>query len=136
MSDDAAREAAYAAANAAIRARVPVVPLGHAGSAAVYRADIGGAVHASPLGQEAFAVMQPDRPQFVWMQSAEPLGLYCADETDRNSLRACRQLLDSLYRCEVAGTTPEPALAVLPTPSPRGSPHTLLRDEPAHPSGP
>ena len=45
------------------------------------------------------------------MQSAEPIGMYCADETDGESLRACKQILEQLYAFEVGGTATEPRLA-------------------------
>ena len=68
--------------------------------------------HASPLGNEIFAVMKPgDRDTFVWMQNAEPISLYCADETDGESLRACEQSIEALYSYEVGGTAVLPALA-------------------------
>ena len=51
------------------------------------------------------------RPRSSWMQNAEPLGLYCADETDGESLRACEQINESLYGYEIGGTDAEPALA-------------------------
>ena len=47
----------------------------------------------------------------VWMQNAEPIGLYCADETDGESLRACEQINESLYGYEIAGAAAEPRLA-------------------------
>ena len=52
------REAAYAKANDAIRAHVPMVPIARAGSTAAFRADVDGAV-ASPLRHERFAAMTP-----------------------------------------------------------------------------
>jgi ABC-type transport system substrate-binding protein len=110
-ANDAAREPAYATANSAIKAHVPMVPVVHGGSAVAYRADVQN-THASPLGNEYFGVMTPaDRTQFVWMQNAEPGGLYCADETDGESLRVCEQLTDALYAYEIGGTAAEPALA-------------------------
>ena len=73
--------------------------------------DVEGA-QASPLGNECMAAMQPgDRTQFVWMQNAEPISLYCGDETDGESLRACEQVTESLYSYEINGTAVEPALA-------------------------
>ena len=36
------------------------------------------------------------RDTFVWMQNGEPPGLYCADESDGEALRACEQMLESL----------------------------------------
>lgn len=110
-ADDAAREPSYVTANDAIRTHVPMIPIAHGGSAVAYRADIADA-HSSPLGNEYFAAMTPgDRSQFVWMQNAEPPGLYCADESDGEALRVCEQFGESLYSYEVAGTAAEPALA-------------------------
>ena len=51
---------------------------------------------ASPLGNEAFSAMTPgDRTQFVFMQGAEPPGLYCADESDGEALRVCEQMTEA-----------------------------------------
>lgn len=110
-TSDAAREPSYVKANNAIRQHVPMIPIAHGGSGVAYRADVEGG-QASPLGNESFSVMKPgDRDQFVWMQNAEPIGLYCADETDGESLRACEQMLESLYAYEIDGTAAIPALA-------------------------
>jgi ABC-type transport system substrate-binding protein len=49
--------------------------------------------------------------QLVWMQNAEPSGLYCADETDGEALRVCEQINESLLAYEVGGTETVPALA-------------------------
>ena len=66
----------------------------------------------SPLGNEYFAVMDPGgRDTFVWMQNAEPIGLYCADETDGESLRACEQINESLLSYEIGGSDVQAALA-------------------------
>ena len=52
-----------------------------------------------------------DRDTFVWMQNAEPLGLYCGDETDGETLRVCEQITEPLYAYEIGGTEAVPALA-------------------------
>jgi ABC-type transport system substrate-binding protein len=52
-----------------------------------------------------------DRPQLVWLQNGEPGGLYCADETDGESLRVCEQIMEPLYSYVIGGTDPEPLLA-------------------------
>ena len=110
-ANDDARKPFYTTANNALKAHVPMVPVAHGGSAVAYRADVQNA-HSSPLGNENFSVMTPgDRTQFVWMQNAEPIGLYCADETDGESLRACEQMLEPLYVYETGGTAAIPALA-------------------------
>ena len=51
------------------------------------------------------------------MQSLEPLSLYCADETDSDSLRACAQVIEPLYRFARGGANLEPALAESCTPN-------------------
>ena len=111
IADPTAAEATYVDANNAIRELVPMVPIAHGGSGVAYLADVEGA-QASPLGNEYMAAIQPgDRTQFVWMQNAEPISLYCGDETDGESLRACEQVTESLYSYEINGTAVEPALA-------------------------
>lgn len=101
----------YEAANNALKEMVPMVPISHAGSATAFKADVAGA-HASPLTNETFAVMDPGgRDTLVWMQNAEPISLYCMDETDGESLRACEQVTEALLGYEVAGTKVVPGLA-------------------------
>ncbi|HAD05934.1 MAG TPA: peptide ABC transporter substrate-binding protein [Anaerolineaceae bacterium] len=107
----------YEQANNKIKELVPMVPIAHGGSGVAYRADVVGG-HASPLGNEYFAVMDPGgRSTFVWMQNAEPISLYCGDETDGESLRACEQVLESLLGYEIGGTEVKPALATECTPN-------------------
>jgi ABC-type transport system substrate-binding protein len=109
--EDADRAAAYEAANNAIRTHVPMIPIVHGGSAVAFQANNDGA-HASPLSNEALAVISPgDDDQLVFMQNAEPGGIYCADETDGEALRVCEQVKEALYAYEVGGTDTVPALA-------------------------
>ena len=109
--DDAARQAAYAEANGLIKQHVPAISMIHGASGTAFKADVTGS-HASPLSNEVFSAMQAaDRPTLVWIQNAEPLSLYCGDETDGESLRACEQVNEALYSYEVGGTTAEPHLA-------------------------
>ncbi|HXI46833.1 MAG TPA: ABC transporter substrate-binding protein, partial [Candidatus Acidoferrales bacterium] len=66
----------------------------------------------SPVGSELFYVMTAGtRDTLVWMQNAEPLSLYCGDESDGETLRACEQIFESLYTYEIGGTKAIPALA-------------------------
>jgi ABC-type transport system substrate-binding protein len=111
-SDDAAREAAYVEANNAIRAEVPMVPISHSGFANAYKAGVEGA-QASPLSNELlYAMRNPDNADLVvFTQNAEPIGLYCADETDGESLRACEQSMQSLYGFKINSSEVEPVLA-------------------------
>ena len=111
LSVQAERDPIYGEANNLIKEHVPMIPVAHGGSATAWQIDVTGA-HASPLGNETFRVMDPGgRDTLVWMQNAEPIGLYCADETDGESLRACEQMLESLLAYEVGGTAVEPSLA-------------------------
>lgn len=116
-ADQAERERLYAEANNAIKKHVPMIPVAHGGSGAAFRADVEGA-HVSPLGNEAlFAMKAGDRNQLVWLQNGEPGGLYCADETDGESLRVCEQIMEGLYSYKIGGTDPEPLLAEECTPN-------------------
>jgi peptide/nickel transport system substrate-binding protein len=111
LADQAERDVLYAQAAELIKQHVPMIPVAHGGSAVAFKADVVGA-HSSPLSNELFAVMDPGgRDTLVWMQNAEPIGLYCADETDGESLRACEQINESLLGFEVGGTATVPALA-------------------------
>jgi ABC-type transport system substrate-binding protein len=123
LLDEAARQPYYEAANNAIRQHIPVVPLAHGGwilpdtiSAAFNKAVQ--QVSISPFGYDAFAgISMPGQETLVWVQSAEPLSLYCADETDVDSFRACAQVIETLYRFRPGSAQVEPALAESCTPS-------------------
>ena len=110
LASDDARKPFYEAANNAIRTHVVMIPVAHGGSAVGYKASVEGA-QASPLGNENFAGMTNGTDTFVWMQNAEPISLFCADETDGESLRACNQVTEPLLNYEIGGTAVVPALA-------------------------
>ena len=110
LASDDDRAPFYETANNAIKQHVPMVPIAHGGSGVAYLAAVQNA-HVSPLGNESFAKMDSGKDTFVWMQNAEPISLYCADETDGESLRACEQATEALLAYEVGGTAVEPALA-------------------------
>jgi len=111
LADNTARAPFYAEANNAIKQHVPMVPISHAASAVAFRASLEG-THASPLSNEYFAVVEdPDDDTLVWMQNAEPISLYCADETDGESLRACEQVTEALLSYEIGGVEVRPGLA-------------------------
>ena len=111
LADPDERYPIYVEANEFIRDQVPMVPVAHGGSGVAFQADIVGA-HASPLGNEYFAVMEdPDDDDIIWVQNGEPTGIYCADETDGEALRVCEQINEPLLRYETAGTAVEAALA-------------------------
>jgi ABC-type transport system substrate-binding protein len=107
----------YTAANNNIRKLVPMVPVAHSASAVAYRADVTNP-QASPMAAEFFAVSDPGgRSTFKWMQGSEPVSLFCADEFDSSSSRACGQVMETLYAYSNNGSTVEPALAESCTPN-------------------
>ncbi|MEW5939760.1 MAG: ABC transporter substrate-binding protein, partial [Chloroflexota bacterium] len=111
IADPNAAEPIYARINNAIRDYVPMIPVAHGASAVAYRTDVINP-QASPLGAELFYVANPGgRDIFVFMQNAEPISLFCADESDGESLRVCEQVTESLYAYEINGTAVKPALA-------------------------
>ena len=110
LAGDDARAPLYEQANNLIKQYVPMVPVAHGGSGVAYLASVQNP-HVSPLGNENFSQMDPGKDTFVWMQNAEPISLFCADETDGESLRACEQVTEALLAYEVGGTAVVPSLA-------------------------
>jgi ABC-type transport system substrate-binding protein/ABC-type amino acid transport substrate-binding protein len=92
LSDVDARNQLYAKANELLKQHVLMVPVAHGGSATAFKA-------------------LPGQDTLVWSQNAEPISLYCADETDGESLRPCEQVLEALMAFEVGGTAVKPGLA-------------------------
>lgn len=97
----------YVQVNNAIKEFVPMVPIAHSGGAYAARADLAGA-NIPPWGAQIMSAMDPAKGDtVVFMQNAEPISLYCADETDGESLSACHQMLEGLLSYDING---EPAL--------------------------
>lgn len=95
-ADKAVAQPAYVEANNAIKQLVPMVPVAHAGAAFGALASVDGA-YAPPWGQVLFNFWDNGTDTMVFTQGAEPISLYCADETDGESLRACSQVVEGLY---------------------------------------
>jgi ABC-type transport system substrate-binding protein len=110
IADVAEAAPLYADANNAIREQVPMVPIAHGVSADAALASLGG-VHARPFGAYVFALLDPGDDTLVVMQNAEPISLYCADETDGESLTACQQVVETLYDYELDSGDTVPELA-------------------------
>ena len=85
----------YEAANNAIKELVPMMPLAHGANANAALATLDGA-YKPPFGAAEFYRMDPGDDTLVFVQNAEPISLYCADETDGESLRPCQQVVESL----------------------------------------
>lgn len=117
LVDPAAREPLYVTANNAIKTHIPMVPVAHGVSAVAYKVAAQGA-NVSALGDEMFAPVQiPGQDTFVFMQNAEPISLYGADESDGESLRPYIQITEGLYGFKVGTTDVIPALATECTPN-------------------
>jgi ABC-type transport system substrate-binding protein len=99
----------YDEANTAIKDLVPMVPIAHAGAAFGAIAGIDGS-YAPPWGQLELKLWDNGTDTLVFVQGNEPISLYCSDETDGESLRACAQVVEALYSYTPAGEV-QPQLA-------------------------
>jgi len=109
LSDEAAAAPLYEAANNAIKELVPMVPIAHAGAFFGASAAVEGS-NAPPWGHVQLNLWDNGGDTLVFMQGNEPISLYCSDETDGESLRACGQVVEALYSYDVAGNV-RPQLA-------------------------
>jgi peptide/nickel transport system substrate-binding protein len=103
-------EALYTEANNAIRELVPMVPIAHGAAADAALKSLGGA-YAPPFGATMYSLVDSGKDTVVRMQNAEPISLYCSDETDGESLAPCWQILEPLFRYKTDSGDVEPALA-------------------------
>ncbi len=110
LAEATERQPIYDEANELVKLHVPMIPIAHGGSGTAFLANCEGA-HSSPLGNEYMAAIDCGGDTLVWMQNAEPISMYCADETDGESLRACEQALQPLLSYEIGATDVVPALA-------------------------
>ena len=108
-TDPAAAALLYQEANNAIKELVPMVPVAHVGSAFAATANAAGA-YAPPWGQVRFNQWDNGTDTVIFVQRSEPISLYCADETDPGSLRACAQVVVALYSYSATGRV-QPQLA-------------------------
>lgn len=108
--DAAQRQAHYDKVNQLLQQHVPMVPLVHGTSACAYLAkDTGDQCH--PFSDEYFQYISNGTDQVVWLQNAEPLSAWCADEEDGETFRLCINVYDALYNYEQNGVKPVPGLA-------------------------
>jgi ABC-type transport system substrate-binding protein len=116
--DPAAAQPIYEEANNLIRQHVPMVPIAWGAAADAALATVENAL-TPPVGAPQFATMSPGDDDLVFVQNAEPISLFCADETDGESLSACEQVLEGLYGYDLEGQ-PVPKLANECTPDEAG----------------
>jgi len=107
--DPVAAEPIYEEANNLIREHVPMVPIASGAAADVAVVSLENA-QSPPFGAPQFRTMVPESDTLVFVQNAEPISLYCTDESDGESLSACEQVFEGLYRYTLDGGV-EPALA-------------------------
>ena len=100
----------YEQANNAIRELVPMVPLAHGASANAALTSLGNA-YTPAFGGVQFAELDPEEDTLVFMQNAEPISLFCADEADGESLLPCEQVVEPLLRYELDSGNTRPGLA-------------------------
>jgi ABC-type transport system substrate-binding protein len=110
LSDPAARLALYKQANSEIADFVPMVPIANGGAADAYKATVTGA-YGGPFSAVQFALLGNSSGKLVAMQTGEPLSLYCNDESDGETLRACEQISESLLSYAPGGGDVKPGLA-------------------------
>ena len=88
-----------------------MVPIANGGSALAFKASVAGA-YASPFAAVQLAKLGvPKQDKLVWMQNAEPVSLYCNDETDGETLFVCEQINESLLSYKQGGGEAQPGLA-------------------------
>ncbi len=110
IADPAEAEPLYVEANNAIRELVPMVPIAHGSAAHAARADLKG-VQQRPFGADYLYLLDNGTDTVVYMQNNEPISLYCADETDGESLRPCQQVVETLLDYALDSGETVPALA-------------------------
>ena len=108
IADPAEAAPLYEQTNNAIREFVPLIPLVHGAAANAALATLEGA-YSPPFGATQFYKMNPGDDTLVFVQAAEPISMYCADETDGESLRPCQQVVETLleYADDSGETVPE-----------------------------
>jgi ABC-type transport system substrate-binding protein len=85
-----------------------MVPIVHGAVVHAAAASLGGAYYP-PYGAPQFYKLDPGDDDLVYIQNAEPISLFCADETDGESLTACQQVVETLleYADDSGDTVPE-----------------------------
>jgi len=97
VADPAQRTTLYGKVAELVKQHVPMIPVAHGVNAIAYKATVEGQ-QASPLADEMFNLMSvPGQDALNFIQNAEPISLFCNDETDGESLRPCYHIFDTLY---------------------------------------
>jgi peptide/nickel transport system substrate-binding protein len=104
IADEATTAPMYAAANNAIKELVPMVPMAHGAPADAALGDVENA-HTAVLGPPDLWKVNPGgRDTLIYLKAAEPISLYCMDETDGESLDGCKMVTEGLYKYAADGS--------------------------------
>ena len=110
IADESTVAGLYADANNTIKELVPMVPVARGAPADGALVDVENA-HTAVLGPPRLWNEIPGgRDTLVYLKAAEPISLYCMDETDGESLDACTMVLEGLYKYDEFGAA-QPSLA-------------------------
>jgi ABC-type transport system substrate-binding protein len=116
LTDATARQAQYDIVNQKIKEHVPFIPVAHGGSAVAFTKTVQNAM-TGPLANEPFYMMNNGKDTMVFVQNGEPAALWCSDETDGESIRACQQIYEPLLNYKPGGVEVVPWLAEKWTPN-------------------
>lgn len=100
--DPAEAAPVYEQANNLLKENVPMMPIAHGAAADAALASVENA-QVPPFGAPQFATMDPGSDTLVFIQNAEPISMFCHDETDGESLSACEQVVEGLYGYDLSG---------------------------------
>jgi ABC-type transport system substrate-binding protein len=108
-ADPAERQKNYDDVNKLIKEHVPLIPIAHGANGNAYKANVQNVV-VGPYN-ENYPYMKNDAGQLVYLGTAEPISLWCGDEEDGETIRACMQIYEPLLRYKYGTSQTEPALA-------------------------
>jgi peptide/nickel transport system substrate-binding protein len=107
--DPAARQKAYDTVNQLLLQHVPMVPVAHGAQADAFKASVKNVLIS--VYNQNFPFMTTDSGQLVWLQTGEPISLWCGDETDGETINACLVINEPLLKFKYGAASTEPALA-------------------------
>jgi peptide/nickel transport system substrate-binding protein len=108
-ADPAVRQKAYDTVNQLLLQHVPMVPIAHGTQGNAFKAAVKNVI-VGPYNIN-FPYFQTASNQVVWLQSGEPISLWCGDETDGETITACYNIYDPLYSFKFGTAETQPALA-------------------------
>jgi len=108
-ADPAKRQAAYDTVNKLLLQHVPMVPIAHGANGNAFKASVKNVI-VGPYNLN-FPYFQTDSGQVVWLQSGEPISLWCGDETDGETIIPCYNIYEPLYKFKFGTSQTEPAMA-------------------------